>query len=105
MSQIITISRKKQSEVIKLDDVMSNCELVGSISSRIKTDLRYKPSEVVQLPPLLTMWYHLEKYVERYGVDESNIERWPEIVLNETRQVFRICTIGCLGETFLDREI
>ena len=50
---------KKLGEVIQLDDIMFNWKLVGSRSIQIITSSRYKTSEVVQLPSLLTMWCHL----------------------------------------------
>ena len=47
------IGSRKKIEFIQLDDVTANYKLVGSRSSWIETDLRYKPSEVFQLPALL----------------------------------------------------
>ena len=55
-SRIIIGSRNKQIEFVPLDDAIYNWKLVGSISSLIKNELKYKISEVAQLPALLIVW-------------------------------------------------
>ena len=70
---IIIGSINKQSEYFQLDDVTFNWKLMGIRLSQIITELRYKPSEVIQLPSLLTMWGSLGKKFSKKRVRELKL--------------------------------
>ena len=51
------------------------------ILSQIITVSRYKSSEFVQLPDLLTMWVSLGKKTLKEIIGELNIEEWSKRIL------------------------
>ena len=64
--------KKKLDEVVQLDEITVNWKLTGIRSSQIITVLRYKPSELVQLPALLTMWGRLAReFLKREVASQS----------------------------------
>ena len=73
--------------------------------SKIITESRYKPSEVIQLLSLLTMWGLLGNKMPKTRVGELKLEEWLKRVVNETRRIFHIQDIGYWEEKSLDREM
>ena len=65
---------------------------------------RYKPSEVVQILSLFTMWGSLGRKMIKEIVCESSLEEWSKLVLNDMRQVFCRWKIGFLEGKGIDRE-
>ena len=70
--------------------------------SKIITESRYKPSEVIQLLSLLTMWGLLGNKMPKTRVGELKLEEWSKHDLNDMRQVFCIWAIGRLEEKGLN---
>ena len=73
--------------------------------SKIITESRYKPSEVIQLLSLLTMWGSLGNKMSKNRVGELKLEEWSKHVLNDMRQVFCIWVIGRLEEKGLNEKM
>ena len=81
-------SRNKLSEFFQLDDVTVNWKLVESRSSRIISGLIYKPSKIVQIPSLLTIWGSLGRKMLKERVGGSKFEEWSKLRVNNMWQVF-----------------
>ena len=73
--------------------------------SKIITESRYKPSEVIQLLSHLIMWGSLGKKISKKIFGKSKLEEWSKHVLNDMRQVFCIWAIGHLEEKGLNDKM